>query len=289
MSAAIACEKPEDDPGSVAEARDAIPTAESLRIDLPSGSAAKPGVGAPSGAYLLTLATAVTLNGSVGVFLGLVRLIVAFPVTSVEGRTYTWGPWHDQDRPGEYKLVVTFSGDHVSWTLEGRRFGEAGSFQAVVRGEADRGERAGAFTMDFTLARTIDPTSEAEGTIDVSYDAGALPRTLTIDAENRTAGQPATFHYEYRANADRSGELRWMAFGDTDDPGPAAETAQWHARWKPDGSGRADAQVTGGDLGNATVNASECWNAWPLFRTVFYTDSVGWIATQGVAGECAYP
>jgi hypothetical protein len=290
MSASFGCEQP-DDGGSEEEARDAIPAAENLRIDMPTGDSSKPALGEASGAYLVTLGTAVTLNGSVGLFLGLVHLITAFPVTTVDGNTYVWGPWHDEGKPGEYELRVEYEAGKYHWTLEARRFGETGEFKAVVSGVATPGRPrrgSGSFTMDFEYARTIDPTSQGEGTLDVSYDLEGPTRTLEIDAEKRVDGVPNTFHYAYSENADQTGDLSFMLFGDTDDPGTAAETVQWHSRWKPSGAGRADAQISGGDLGNTTVNATECWNEWPLFRVVFYTDTVSWLPTQGVISSCAF-
>jgi hypothetical protein len=287
---AFGCEQP-DDGGSEEEAREAIPAAENLKIEMPSGDSSKPGLGDPSGAYLVTLGTAVTLNASVGLFLGMVKLITAFPVTTVSGNTYVWGPWHDEGKPGEYQLTVEFEGGKASWTLEARRFGEGGSFQAVVSGVANPGRPnrgSGSFTMDFEFARTIDPTSEGEGTLDVSYDLEGSTKTLTIDAEKSVNGVPNTFHYEYTQNADKTGALEFMIFADTDDPGTAAETVQWHSQWKATGAGRADAQMSGGDLGSSTANATECWSEWPLFRVVYYADTVSWLPTQGALSACAF-
>jgi hypothetical protein len=288
MSAQLACERPEDG-SSEEEARGAIPAAEDLEIDLPSGSSAKPALGEVSGAYLITLGTAVTLNGSVGLLLGIVRLIVAFPVTSIEGETYIWGPWHEEGKPSEYRLTVEHTGGgRYAWSLEARAVGQTGAFAAVVSGVTDgRGQRSGSITMDLDVAKTYDPASQGEGTIDASYDAGGGTRTLAIDAEKRVNGVLNTFHYEYEHRVDGRGSLQFMAFGDTEDPGAAEETVQWHAQWLATGAGRADAQITGGDLGAQTVSATECWNEWPLFRRVYYTDSVSWIPTLGLVSSCA--
>lgn len=290
MSVSVGCEQPEDEGSSEEAARSAIPAAEDLKIDMRSGGSAKPAVGDVSGGYLVTLTTAVGLNGGVGLLLGTVGLIVHFPVTSIDGDTYVWGPWHDDGKPGEYKLSVTAKGGgEYAWTLDGRLFAQGGEWVTVVSGLSHprrlRGGE-GSFTADFELAKTLDPTSTAEGSIDVAYDTTGSPRTLTIDAENK---KNQAFHYEYQQNADLSGELRFMAFGDTDDPGTAEETIQWHSRWKATGAGRADAQISGGDLGNTTVSMSDCWNEWPLFRSVYLSGSVAWIPTQGAASACAYP
>ncbi len=72
----------------------------------------------------------------------------------------------------------------------------------------------------------------------------------------------------YFVNADSSGEM-WYGFTDdikvTDttsaDGAPLLETAKVHDRWLSDGQGRADATITGGDLGDATGYVTECWDA----------------------------
>jgi hypothetical protein len=135
-----------DEGGSEAEARDAIPSAEFLKIAMPaSDGTAKPIVGQVSPFYLVTLGTALQLNLSVGAFLTLVRIIVAFPVTSIEGDTWIWGPWHDEGKPGEYRLSVRLNEEgNYEWNLEGRKFGETGAFVALVRGIAEPGRRTAA-------------------------------------------------------------------------------------------------------------------------------------------------
>src|SRR6266702_1448534 len=122
--AALACEKPGTD--GVAEARDALPTADTLSIQVPAaqGSARAEKVGDVSLAYLLTRTVATTLNGGAAFILILVKTVMDLPVTSVSGDTYTWGPWTEALKPGEYKLTVRLTNDgDYAWALEGRKKG----------------------------------------------------------------------------------------------------------------------------------------------------------------------
>jgi len=276
-----------DEGGSEAAARDAIPSAEFLKIAMPaSDGTAKPIVGQVSPFYLVTLGTALQLNLSVGAFLTLVRIIVAFPVTSIEGDTWVWGPWHDEGKPGEYRLSVRLNEEgNYEWNLEGRKFGETGAFVALVRGLAEPGRPnrgAGAFSMDFELAKTIDPNSEGDGTLSVTYDLERNPITLELDAEV----DASTFHYSYAEKNDGSGDLTFQLHADSDDPGADLEDMGFHSRWQRGGAGRADVSVSGGDMGSATVTATECWNQ--LFRRTYYSDSVAWSPTEGSASSCVF-
>jgi hypothetical protein len=58
------------------------------------------------------------------------------------------------------------------------------------------------------------------------------------------------------------------------------------SRWQATGAGRADARLAGGDLGQIEAIASECWDA--MFQRVFYTDSVGFAASEGAQTACVF-
>lgn len=294
---------PEKEQGSAEGARDAIPGAEELKVEVPAGTAkpTDPRVGDVATFYVATLATATVLNGGAAFVLILVRTIVSFPVTSVEGDTFIWGPWTESGlKPGEYRLTARMNDDgDYEWRFQGRKKadGAAAAFKDVVSGLATPGSTphrgTGSFTMDFDTARAIDPLSDpsAQGQLSVTYDLERVPVTIAMDAERLAPTQGggsalATFHYEYSQAADGSGELSFMSFGDTDDAGAGWEMSQVHSRWKQNGAGRADVMVSGGDLGSTTVSATECWSS--AYLRTYYTDSVAWIPTEGLASTCAF-
>jgi hypothetical protein len=297
---AAACLPEKDHESSEQEAREAIPTAENLKVEVPSAGSAKPALGQVAGLYLATVGVATTLNGGAAFVLILVKTIVSFPVTTVDGDVYTWGPWNDGAlKPGQYRLVVEAKPNGTyAWSFEGRRKadGEAAPFRAIVVGTSRPGgphRGSGEFMMDFDVARSIDPFGDpdAQGQLTVAYDLESSPVTLEMDAE-REAPKPgggtalATFHYEYSEAADGSGELEFNGEGDTDDPGTGWEKTTVRSRWKATGAGRGDISVTGGDIGLTTVSATECWSS--SFLRVYYTDSVGWMPTEGAVASCAF-
>src|SRR5687768_13972643 len=89
----VACIAPNDDPHPVSRV---LPTANDVRIELPEDSSAKPSskaLGELSTWYTVTRQVTRDLNGGTAWVLILVHTIVQFPPTTVDGDTYTWGPW----------------------------------------------------------------------------------------------------------------------------------------------------------------------------------------------------
>jgi hypothetical protein len=293
--AAIGCEKPGSSSDGLTEARDALPTSQNLAINVPAGSSGLQKVGDVSVAYLLTRTVATMLNGGAAWVLITAKTITDFPVTSISGDTYIWGPWSEALKPGEYRMTVrlTTDGDYA-WALEGRKKGTTAAFQAVVSGLATPGHPhrgSGSFMMDFDVAKAIDPFgTDGDGTLSVTYDLERSPITIMMDAE-KMAPAPGggtalqTFHYAYSEKPDQSGSLTFSSFGDTDDPGPAWENTTYDASWLASGAGRADITISGGDLGEATVTAAECWSA--TFQRTYFGASVSWLPTEGVATSCS--
>lgn len=293
VATAAACEQ-KDEGGGAQAAIEALPTSDTLSINVPD-SAQK--VGDVALSYLLTRAVADTLNGGAALVLGLAKAISEYPVTSVEGDTFIWGPWSEALKPGEYRMTARLTRDgDWDWALEGREKGTTVAFQAIVSGVATPGHPhrgSGSFTFDCDLAHAIDPYGGCDdgGQVTVTYDLEHSPVAVVIDAEHLApmpdgSQAPQTFHYEYGEATDGSGSLTFMAYGDTDDPGPAWENTSYTSRWTASGSGRTDIAVDGGDLGTASVTAVECWNT--SFARTYYTDSAGWLPTEGSAAACPF-
>ena len=65
----------------------------------------------------------------------------------------------------------------------------------------------------------------------------------------------------------------------------AEEQVRLLVRWTTDGRGRADAEVSGGDLAPVVVSLSECWDADKA--RVFYEDSHGLSEAEGALPRAA--
>ncbi len=285
--AATGCVKQDAPPDEIARA---IPTDQQVRIKLPANAART--VGDLASYYVVTRDVTRTLNGGTGWVLLLIHGIVQYPVTSINGNVYTWGPWSDALDPAEYKLDVTANADGTfDYQLSGRNKTAAGSqFEVVIDGYADprAGENKGSgdFQLDFDAGRRVNPVDagDAKGVLTVNYDLDARHLDLAAQAPDAN-GNPAMFEYAYNETLDGGGD---MAFNVTADAGGTAlpENIVIRSRWQGDGQGRGDARLAGGDLGSTQAIASECWNT--LFRRVFYTDNVSWQPTEGDVGQCAY-
>jgi hypothetical protein len=269
----------------------ALPTSDQVKIKLPQTGQTRT-IGDLATYYLVTRDATVNFNGGSAWVLTLIHAIVQYPVTSVSGNTYTWGPWSDALDPAEYKLDVTANSDGTfDYSLSGRNKTVAGSqFEMVITGNADPtpGELQGngEFFIDFDASKRVDPidNANAKGTVDARYDLKAKQLDLHIvstDANNT----PVQADYAYNEGADGTGDMTFAFQGNAG--GTALlEDMTIRSRWTANGSGRGDVRVTGGDLGTVQAIASECWGT--DFRRSYYTDNVNFQATEGDAATCAY-
>jgi hypothetical protein len=284
---ATGCIKQDEAPDAL---KSAIPTSDQVAIKLPNATAKS--IGQLANWYVATRDVTRTFNGGSAWVLITIHTIVQFPVTSVDGDVYTWGPWSGALDPAEYKLDVTANADGTfDYSLKGRSKTVAGSsFEEVISGHADPrpGELKGngTFSIDFDASRRVNPvdSGDAHGVVNAGYDLAAKHLDLDI-ATTDVGGQPVDDTYAYDETADGGGSMTLTFQGDAG--GVAAlENAELHSRWLANGSGRADGRISGGDLGTTVVMASECWDT--MFGRSFYTDSQDFAPTEGDAGSCAF-
>ncbi len=269
----VSCVKQEEAPEGI---RRALPTADQIKIKLPESTART--LGQLADYYVVTRGVTRTFNGGTAWVLILLHSIVQFPVTSVNGDTYTWGPWSGALDPAEYKLDVRELGDGTyEYQLSGRsKTATAAAFEVVIDGVADprpgelRGN--GTFLLDFDAGRRINPVDAGaeRGQVEVRYDLAARHLDLAIVSVD-AQGQPVSADYAYDEAADGSGQMAFAVDGDAGG-GAAQEHIQIVSQWAASGTGRADASATGGDIGaNVTVSLTECWDT--SFKRTFYADS----------------
>lgn len=276
---------------------DALPTAESVQIRLPQSTARS--IGQLAEYYVLTRQVTRDLNAGAAWVLLVVHAVVQFPATTVDGDVYTWGPWTGNALdPAEWQLVVTANDDDTyDWALEGRsKTTPEDGFLAVIVGHAVPGDEphrgSGDFSIDFDTGERVNPIDNTPdtGRVDVTYDLenrDGTAASVTMHAEGvDSLGNPGTFDYAYAENQDGSGDFQFAIDADIEEDGSASEQALIRSRWLTDGAGRADAMLSGGDLGDIEVEASECWDE--QFRRSYYTDSVDFQPTEGDAASCAF-
>ena len=281
--------------GGDSAAANAIPTADQAKINLPDNQPRT--IGQLAQWYVVTRDATRTLNGGSAWVLTLVHTIVEFPVTSRSGNVDTWGPWSsDALDPAEYKLNVTANTDgSYDWDLDGRPKTTAGSaFLTIISGHSvpsdPVGQGNGNFSIDFDAAKTVDPIDNADskgGTMTADYDLAARTLLITLETnQQNTDGttDPVTLNYDYAGAVDGSGQMTLGFHGDVDGNGEN-EDAAVRSRWLATGAGRADLELTNGDL-PAPATASECWNS--NFGRTYYSDSVNYQPTEGDPTACVF-
>jgi hypothetical protein len=283
----VACIQQQEAPEGL---KRAIPTAEQVSIKLPQSAGRA--IGELANWYVATRDVTRTFNGGSAWVLILVHTIVQFPVTSVDGDVYTWGPWSDALDPAEYKLDVRDVGDGTyEYQLSGRSKTEASAqFEVIIDGVSDprAGELQGngKLLLDFDAGRRVNPidSDDARGQVTVTYDLAARHLDLEIVSTD-DQGNPVTADYAYNETTDGGGDMVFNVEGDAGG-GAAQEQITLRSRWLSDGAGRADARLVGGDVGPTGATASECWST--MFKRVYYTDSVSFAPTEGSVADCAF-
>ncbi|MFZ5475621.1 MAG: hypothetical protein ACOZNI_02500 [Myxococcota bacterium] len=98
-------------------------------------------------------------------------------------------------------------------------------------------------------------------------------------------GSPA-LDYDYAfALEDLTGDFQYAVDWDVDETG-ADEHVEVRTRWIVGQGGRADAVVSGGDLGEVVERWTQCWDA--TGQLLYEADSEGWFEETGDADACAW-
>jgi len=223
--------------------------------------------------YLWTAEVTEDVNWMTGTVLYWVDTITTqYPpgYVNAEQNEAVWGPWDDGPLdPTETQLRVhhDLETDGYTWGFE--QWPKDAGFEdatAVIDGEVDPGATrdvsTGRFVVDFTSINTLDPTEGTTGEFAVEYDIGLEGVSGTAMF---TDFGPTHFDAAYRYDQSFGGQGSMDLMLDADlDPATGTgldEQLIMHSRWMPDGSGRADVLVSGGDLGDAVGYATECWSS----------------------------
>lgn len=243
--------------------------------------------------YILTAQVTESVNGMTGWVLGLTNTIVTTQRPSSYDRETEhaeWGPYAQTLDPVETVLWVTHNeDDSYSWGYDQWPKEDESGRATVVTGTVDPGatheENTGRFTIDFTTIHTMDPTSAISGgsfTADYTLTPDGATNSVTV-ADFGDVTVDGTYDYTTSSAGDGTMDLTalYNAY-----PGDQDESHHILSQWNSEGAGRADASLSGGDLGGKTGNAAECWDT--AFERVYYTED--WSSTvEGDAGKCMIP
>ena len=172
------------------------PTAENVALAVPAstrqsaltatdGTKVSALLGEEAGSYQLTRAVTGIVNGATGLVLVLVKTIVSYPPTSVNGETAVWGPHSEPLDKNAWRLTVTRVGKHqFSWALDGKaKAADDSAFVTILAGthtrSVDGHDRpienygSGSFVVDWDVAQTLPDHGNAVGVATFTYSRTA--------------------------------------------------------------------------------------------------------------------
>ena len=297
-----------------------VPNNGQVRLNVPGAS--KDGTqalraGGRSELYLSTLNIADSVNGGVGLVLGIVADISALPATETDGETYAvWGPSEARGlQRNSFRFTVNKVDASFEYKLEARAKDQTAEEDFVVAfegtafpDEENRGH--GNLDVHWGALRSLDATECLLGDLHIDYAADEEPRRLDVSfsqvADACSDQTPTDASYHYLEAADASGQLDFAFRANlhkADDNKPEEEVFAVRSRWLADGRGRSDVRLSEGEIdddlalhipGTAATSADvvECWDA--SFALIFADTSpdelepyLGHEAEGDVAG-CAY-
>ncbi len=292
------CEPAPIGDGDVDAYRAVLPD-ERVQINLDTDYDGSRAVGDLAEAYLFTAQVTRDVNGMIGSVLGIVDLATDYEPTwaSHEENTAVWGPWADSLDASESALWVHYDEptDVYTWAIAQRPRGEEDwdAFEPIVVGQVNEGatdtDSDGWFYFDFDAAATYDPVSTTEGKFATHYDIDPDAVEATAGFEDFSDDGEGPINAVYAFSQDSAGGAMDLIYeADIDGNGSAIETHYARSRWMADGSGRGDAAVAGGDLGEFVGYSSECWDAAPDFGRSFYGNNWDTESIEGDASNCVF-
>ncbi len=243
--------------------------------------------------YGFTRAIRRDVNIVTAAILGSAWVIVHTRPSSLTAGEAIWGPYTDALSPVTWRFRVTEVEHQVfDYVLEGRSKNSSSDedYRAVLEGQGygrlhpKHGD--GTFQLNLDVSKELDPFQVEEdesGTIAFTHTL-SQPKKL-IEVRTSPSGTDATWGVTSTQHVDGSGELVVDAYDNLDDtPEGVLEDIQIASRWTPQGAGRAEITLSGGDLPTEVVTAVECWDT-DFFRS-YYSDSFSWETTEGDEANC---
>lgn len=280
---------------------EALPTSQELRVEVPASAAplaaaegrllaVGPAACGPLGdaeTWLWAKPTSDRLNASVEWVIGLVDVVRRYPPTSRLDDGRVWGPFDDDQHPGnELRVVIRRSwpagldGPVVhDYAFEARRKDGVSPFGPILSGtfvgpSALRGR--GGLVLDFDEIWRLgmaDPDAP-HGEMRVEYDREADPRRVALRLAQSPGFGLAQFDYGFTGYGDGRGRLSY-AF-----ESGAGDRAEVAAGFDAAGAGEADVRYFPAVLAGGSVGFRQCWNA---AACLVYSDDVNGYSCGGAS------
>ena len=255
--------------------REVLPD-DQLLVELSDLSPQARSVGDPSQYHGLTHDLLAERNLGLGAVLLLIETITLFPPSWADTthETAQWGPWIENGRYGKLWVQALPEGAYT-WAIDMRpEDGDEDIWTSVLVGDIDPGatgvQSTGSMVVDFTSLEALGASEGLTGSMTVDYASSPEVTSTTVMfsdlvAFDSTIPDGSGTHVDYTPG--QGGVMDVVVQLDVTDDG-SEERATLRSRWDLSGSGRTDALLTGGDLGDRTFTETECWG--PTHTVVYY-------------------
>jgi hypothetical protein len=266
---------------------DALPTADHQTVGLDTTGGAAKGIADAPQLLQLSYAVSANVNGLIFQVLWAVDAVRAIRPTERTEDSRVWGPfaWRDgvelraemsRTGAGRFDWGIDALSDSVP---DGVRYVSGTHYAGDTVADGD-----GQFTFVFDdLSAMLGETDAGTFTVDYDNRAGV---DLLVDIDSVTDGSyaPVTARYAYR-HADDEGDFQYDTLADTSGDG-SLETIQVRTRWLDGQGGRSDAIVTGGSVGSAVVEFTQCWD--DTLALTYQVDNYGIVTPTGSVDACPF-
>jgi hypothetical protein len=285
------------------EFRNALPGQSDVEVKVPQEGGGAAGshelalIGERAVLYQVTRDISRAVNGGTWILLKVLEAVVEYEPTTITESQATWGPHTPALSPLSWRMIVEKVGDgQFEFSLDARpKDGDDSMWVAILSGNShvvDQHRSSGVLVAHCDDANALDPYEfHCTGLVTANWNVESEPRALTVSfrgwSDGDFYGEPIDADYSYLENDDQSGEFTFGATADLDDEGGAAEEILVTSRWDASGAGRGDAFASGGDIpADVDVTITECWDR--SFGRSYYTDSVGFAASEGDPAACTF-
>ena len=293
---------------------EAVPRERDLRTEHPASRNQQGGlvedeeardVGEPAEVPPVARQIATDINGLVFLLLGVIDRVMEQPISSRELDRRTWGPWsyppsggssrlvvtRDPDDPTFFEYAVSVASDPVDQLTDDSPWDElvAGWF---VRDADSLREGTGSFCWDADQHAEHHEGYDGGGLMCAAHGrtGDVIELLVTFDDWLHADGERREIEYFFEGREDLGGVLEYVAEGAwVGDTSTADETSSTRLRWLRGGAGRADMLLSGGDVADPGVPATECWD-FDLGRVYYFVDMPGNQpdVVEGSEGDCVF-
>lgn len=276
---------------TIDEFRDAAPSSQGISIKMrPAKGQAL--IGDPALMPGVTAATAFVVNGTVALTLGTIASVVATQPAKHTANEVSWGPYTRPLWNNEFKMTMTRSAKGFDYVVWGRsKKNSTGDWTQFMVGNHIPGhsQASGTFVMDWTAMQELADPPATVGQGEVVYSRNSKG-DVTLDIKFKQTGLPSgtvrtDSRYGFSQVEGGEGRLEFVIDTNYDKKTDALERLSINSRWKWDGSGRADAIGSGGDL-SAPFRFTECWDN--VHDRTHYGDTLGVFPTEGEISSCVF-